>query len=319
MEKFVDDLKKLIVKKGLGDAFEKLTDLGSDQIGDELYNQVITLNRRHNQLEEEISFGYVDIKDGMHQRRILLKSVMDLLDRIKKYEPDDPILGEGKKPKSPSPSTRKILFLAANPTDTGKLRLGAELRDIEEGLKLAEHRDAFELESRFAVRAKDLSRAMLEEEPRIVHFSGHGVKFEDGKLTSDEHFRFFSWEKGEEEEKLKTYGGGIALEDSQGKAKLVSSKALGDLFELFKEQIECVLLNACYSEAQADEILKHIPYVIGMNTAVPDETAIVFAVGFYDALGAGRDIEFAFKLAKNRIALEGLSGADIPVIRKREE
>ena len=322
MEKFVDDLKRLIVKRGLGDAFEKLSTLSSDQIGDNLYNQVISLNRRHNQLEEEISFGYLDVKDGLQQRRLLLKSVMDLLDRIKDYESDSPS-NEGGKERGTStaapPSSRKILFLAANPTDTGKLRLGAELRDIEEGLKLAEHRDAFELESRFAVRAKDLSRAMLEEEPQIVHFSGHGVKFDGEKIVSDEHFRFFSWEEGEDEEKLKTYGGGIALEDAQGKAKIVSGEALGGLFELFGEKIECVLLNACYSEAQAEEILKHVPYVIGMNTAVPDETAIVFAVGFYDALGAGKDVEFAFKLAKNRIALEGLSGTDIPVIRKRGE
>ena len=159
---------------------------------------------------------------------------------------------------------------------------------------------------------------MLEEEPQIVHFSGHGVKVEDGKVVSDEHFRFFEIEE-EDDDKRKKYSGGIALEDAAGKAKIVSGAALGGLFELFGEHIECVLLNACYSEAQADEILKHVPYVIGMNTAVPDETAIVFAVGFYDALGAGRDVEFAFKLAKNRIALEGLDGADIPVIRKRGE
>lgn len=317
MEKFVDDLKRLIVRKGLEDAFEKLSTLSSDQIGDDLYNKIITLNRRHNQLEDDISFSYLSVQDGLHQRRLILKSVMDLLDLIKDYNPDSKIAEGEDGDKENSSSRRKILFLAANPTDTGKLRLGAELRDIEEGLKLAEHRDAFELESRFAVRAKDLSRAMLEEEPQIVHFSGHGVKFEDGKLVSDEQFRFFSWEEGEDEEKLKTHSGGIALEDAEGKAKIVSGEALGGLFELFGENIECVVLNACYSEAQADQILKHVPYVIGMNTAVPDETAIVFAVGFYDALGAGRDVEFAFKLAKNRIALEGLDGADIPVLRKR--
>ena len=38
-------------------------------------------------------------------------------------------------------SERKILFLAANPLDSGRLRLEAELRDVEEGLQRANQRD----------------------------------------------------------------------------------------------------------------------------------------------------------------------------------
>jgi hypothetical protein len=33
-----------------------------------------------------------------------------------------------------------------------------------------------------------------------------------------------------------------------------------------------------------------------MSQAIGDKAAIEFAVGFYDALGAGRSIEFAYKL-----------------------
>jgi hypothetical protein len=35
--------------------------------------------------------------------------------------------------------------------------------------------------------------------------------------------------------------------------------------------------------------------VIGMNEAIGDSAAREFAVGFYDALGAGKSIEFAYK------------------------
>jgi hypothetical protein len=33
-----------------------------------------------------------------------------------------------------------------------------------------------------------------------------------------------------------------------------------------------------------------------MSQAIGDKAAIEFAVGFYDALGAGKSIEFAYKL-----------------------
>lgn len=178
----------------------------------------------------------------------------------------------------------KILFLGASPIDEDRLRIDEEVRNIENGLKLAFLRDRFELKSEWAVTPKSLQQAMLDEKPTIVQFSGHGHK------------------------------GGIALEDMLGNSKLIDNSALGNLFELFKDSVQCVFLNSCYSESQAREIAKHIPYVIGMKNSVPDETAITFSVGFYAALGAGKDIEFAYKLGLVGIQLEGVSGSDIPIL-----
>jgi hypothetical protein len=159
-----------------------------------------------------------------------------------------------------------ILFLAANPKDTARRRLDQELRDIGEGLQRAQKRDQFRLEQRMAARPRDIQRAMLDLNPQMIHFSGHGA--------------------GDE---------GLAFEDESGKTKFVSGAALADLFSLFADQLNCVVLNGCYSDVQAKAIAQHIPYVIGMNKAIGDKAAIAFAVGFYDALGAGRDVEFAFK------------------------
>ena len=63
------------------------------------------------------------------------------------------------------------------------------------------------------------------------------------------------------------------------------------------------MLNACYSEAQAQAIAKHIDCVVGMTTAVGDDAAIDFATAFYRALGYGRDVQTAFDLGTNQIAL----------------
>lgn len=184
--------------------------------------------------------------------------------------------------------TRKILFLAANPKTTIPLRLDEEVRGIEDGLQRAKHREQFDLKQRWAVRVDDLTRALLDEKPEIVHFSGHGAGNE-----------------------------GLALENGTGQTQFVNAEALAGLFGLFADRIECVVLNACYSEVQAEAIAKHIPYVIGMDKAIGDKAAIEFAVGFYDALGAGESIEFAYKLGCEAIRLAGKAENLTPKLRKK--
>ncbi len=149
---------------------------------------------------------------------------------------------------------KKILILSANPKDTAKLRIDEEVREIQAGLERSRCRDQFEI----VVRPDDLRRALLAVNPQIVHFSGHGAGVD-----------------------------GIALEDEMGNLKIVSNQALGRLFRQF-DCIECVVLNACYSDAQAEVLHQSVPYVVGMNQAIGDRAAIEFAVGFYYGLGAGR-------------------------------
>ncbi|MFB2839766.1 AAA-like domain-containing protein [Floridanema evergladense] len=190
-------------------------------------------------------------------------------------------------------TTRKkkiILFLAANPKNTNPLSLDDEVKEIDQGLQRAKKRHNFQLEKEFAVTPRDMQRAVLEFKPEIVHFSGHGT--------------------GED---------GLALEDGNKKIKLVSAKALASLFELFKDQVECVVLNACYSEIQAKAIAHHIPYVIGMKKAVGDNAARAFAVGFYDALGAGETVEFAYKMGCVSIIMEGIPEELTPVLLKSSD
>lgn len=182
----------------------------------------------------------------------------------------------------PTRSTKTILFLAANPKSTTQLRLEDEVREIEAGLQRSKYRDYFNLEQRWAVSPRDMQRSIEDLKPQIVHFSGHGV--------------------GED---------GLALEGENGAVQLVQADALANLFRLFvapftNPPVECVLMNACYSEVQAHAIAEHIPYVIGMNKAVGDQAAREFAVGFYDALGAGRSIEVAYEFGKVSIGMAGI-------------
>ncbi|MCI5211003.1 MAG: CHAT domain-containing protein, partial [Candidatus Electrothrix sp. ATG2] len=184
-------------------------------------------------------------------------------------------------------SAKKILILSANPKNTARLRLDEEVREISRSLKQAKYGRLFTVRQAWAVGTRDLRRELLEHEPDIVHFCGHS-----------------------EEE-------GLLLENDQDEAVLVSSDGLAALFALCSEHVECVLLNSCYSCAQAEIISQHIPYVVGMSNRVFDKAAIEFAVGFYDALGVGKTIEESFRYGRNAIQMYRLSEEMSPVIHVR--
>ncbi len=163
----------------------------------------------------------------------------------------------------------KILFLAANPKDTDWLRVTEEAREIRRGLRDADLRDQFVLEQEYAVRLDELPGHLLRHRPHVVHFSGHC-----------------------------SAAGKIILEDASGNSNPVTPQALTVLFGALREDnIRCVVLNACYTEAQASGIVESIECVIGMSGPIPDKSAIAFATSFYQTIGYGRSIKTAFDLA----------------------
>jgi len=228
----------------------------------------------------------------------------DLVRAACKENPGNPLLQEiaqelltQKIPQTPLPNIpqeannqqQKILLLAAIPQN---LRLDKETREIEEPIKRSVKRDSFEIKTRTAVRVQDIRRAIAEERPQIVHFCGHGM--EDGSLV---------------------------LEDDSGNQKPVLPRGLAALFQLHKDYVKCVLLNACYSALPAQAISRHINYVIGMNQPIDDRVAIVFAQGFYDGLGYDNVdkldvIQRAFDEGVVAIELENLVQGERPLIWK---
>ncbi len=141
-----------------------------------------------------------------------------------------------------------------------------------------------------SVRPSDISQALLDLAPQVVHFSGHG-----------------------------TVDGALCFEDKLGKIHPIKPDALAALFEQFNMQVECVILNACYSESQTNAIAQHIDYVIGMNQAIGDNAAIAFSIGFYQAIGAGRSIEEAYKLGYVQIGLQNSGNHLTPVFIKNDK
>jgi hypothetical protein len=183
----------------------------------------------------------------------------------------------------------KILFLASNPKDTNRLELDREIRDITEKIRASKYRDSIDLVSAWAVRPDDLLQLLMEHEPQIVHFSGHGSQYEE-----------------------------IILVDDGGRSKTVSNKALKSLFTTLKDNIRIVVLNACFSRPQADAITEAIDCAVGMNNAIGDEAAIIFAASFYRAIGFGRSIQNAFEQGKVALQIKGIPEEITPELLVKE-
>lgn len=179
------------------------------------------------------------------------------------------------------PTTVRILFLAAEPTDTARLRLGLELAEMQRAIEAGRERDSFEIAIRPAVRAEDIGQALLDAQPRIVHFAGHGGGPD----------------------------GSFAVEDEHERAYFLPVDALVRMFGAVGTDVECVLVNACSTERLAQALAGPVRYSIGMRQPVGDEFAIAFSAGFYQALAAGRPVEDAFDYSLARLRLIG-AGAD---------
>jgi hypothetical protein len=177
-----------------------------------------------------------------------------------------------------------VLIVSASPLDQDRLRLSAEFRDIRHALQRSRNREDWVIESNEAVTVDDLRRALLDFRPTIVHFSGHG-----GGLD------------------------GLCFENTEGRTNSADAESLAKLFHHFKDDLKCVVLNACYSKVQGDVIRQEIDYVVGMSSAVEDKSAVKFAVAFYDAVFAGTDFRTAFDLGCTALDLNNLPDADVPV------
>lgn len=260
--KFYNLLGKVKDKK-LVSALQKAMDLFFRKS----YFKQVTGNK--NQFNEELK------RQNLQQNRLLLSVLKERQHLLLQ----DALIYEHIKVKRHS----NVLVIFSNPKNSLSLRLGYEDRVINECIKLSKYRDNFSLDIRHAAQIDDVARSLLNEEYRIVHFSGHGTK------------------------------DGLVFENESGKSQIVTVNAMADLLSSYSPPVECVLLNACNTYVHK---ALNVPYTIAMSDHISDLGAIEFARGFYDAIGAGKNIEFAYEEGCRRIKLKNLPDSRVPKIFK---
>jgi len=144
------------------------------------------------------------------------------------------------------------------------LRPDREYREICEAIRMPVKEEKFSLRAAWAVRLVDLQRCLLEHEPDIVHFSGHGRQ------------------------------GGIVIERNDGTPWIVSGESLATLFKI-TGGVRCVVLNACLTSDEGELIAAQVGCaVVTWPRRVKDSEAIGFARQFFGCLAMGGDVKKAF-------------------------
>lgn len=171
-----------------------------------------------------------------------------------------------------------VLFLAANPETTNRMALDKESKAIEEAYRQSKYREAFDFKPHFAFEWRDLDSLIVEEAPNILHISSHGLP-ESGEL--------------------------VVSGNNGASAEIVGVDKIAHTLTALSgaHTIDLVVLNACFSNRCAGELLDSVAVVIGMSGEVSDQSAVIFSQSFYRALGDGRRIRSAYDIAVNEAGL----------------
>jgi hypothetical protein len=170
------------------------------------------------------------------------------------------------------PGTVKVLLMAADSQQGAEgLRLDREIRGAVEAVRTGTAGGRVEIHSRLAVQRDDWRRALLEHNPHVVHFSGHGS------------------------------GDGLFLDTGD----LLSAAELAALLVPHRG-VRVVVLNACRTHEVATALRDVVDYTVAMELGIKDAAAVVFSGAFYEALAAGRTVPVAFDTA--RAAVKGRYG-----------
>jgi hypothetical protein len=158
------------------------------------------------------------------------------------------------------------------------------------GIQASTHRDLVDVEHMPAARTSDLLDGLTRFRPHVVHFSGHAghdvLMFDTGS-------------------------------DAPGPGQPVTATAFQRAIAAVDEPPTLVVLNACESQGQLAGLLGVVPLAIGMTDRIDDRDAMAFAARFYSAIAEGQSVGSSMELARTQLELEGLPGADLPVLESQ--
>jgi hypothetical protein len=182
----------------------------------------------------------------------------------------------------PKPEKLRVLYLTTNP-DAGDperaLRTDIEVRNVQEAVRRALHRDLITIDYRPAATAEDLIAGLNDTRPHVVHFSGHAggasLVFDNASVT-----------------------------DPQGHT--VRYDLLARALGATSTPPVLLVLNGCDTLKGAEVLLGSTAAVIATASSITDLAATVFATKFYAAIAAAQTIGAAVDQATFAIDVAGL-------------
>lgn len=221
--------------------------------------------------------AYRTIPFYQHHKQKILRLVDDPSKLSKIATPSNPTVSVVVRPAAvPKRELRRrktltVLYMFANPDpdpDPEKyIRPDAEARRVLEAIRGSKYRDNVNIEIRPAAGIQTVQDGLNDHGPEIVHFSGHS---NSQGIASD--------------------SGSIGKQATEALSYKLLASALGAV----DKPPNVVVFNSCYSAGARQEILKHVPIMVGMVDSISDTAAVAFATQFYAALASGASVRSAY-------------------------
>jgi hypothetical protein len=167
---------------------------------------------------------------------------------------------------------RKVLFIAANPTNLAEVDWSTEYKAVDKILKRRGFENRYEVKLVPKAKADDINE-YVNGEIWLIHFCGHG---KPDKIIL---------EKG-----------------SQSSLAVRPNSLLSYIEEV--EGLQCVLLNSCNSDGLAEKIQDIVDYSIGFEGSIENDDALEFVRHFYESFTKFETIPMAFRAVYKQLALE---------------
>jgi len=172
---------------------------------------------------------------------------------------------------------RIVLFLSAAPEGMEPVHVEEEAKAIIDAIRASFANQQVGLVVRHGVQLADWRREIDLIRPEVLHFSGHG--------------------------------GLLSLPVLKGADGGATEPPIGPLIDqLRRSGIQGAVFNACFSSRLAQTAVESggLRWAIGADRAIIDETAIAFAVGFYEALSQGQAPGEAYEAGKRACTWDSL-------------
>lgn len=190
----------------------------------------------------------------------------------------------------PKPEVLRVLYMTANPEMN--LRTEVEVRDVQQAVKSALHRELIDVQYRPAATPEDLLDGLNEVRPHVVHFSGHAG---DASVLFDN----------------------ASVENPEGHE--VPFELLTRALSATASAPKLLVLNGCDTLNGAEVLLEATPVVIAMATEVSDLAASAFAARFYAAVASAQSIGSALRQGAVVLDLMNLNEGWKPQVLSRED
>lgn len=183
-----------------------------------------------------------------------------------------------------NPIVKTVLILTANLPHQQPIAVEKEGEMIENTLtNEGNAREQYQVVIKNTASYQDALLLLEEFKPTIVHIASHGNSTIGVELV---HNR-----------------ASIKTDNTVSQSEQMVLNSWAAVFEMYQNNVQCVILNACQSEQMANQIATKVQHVVGFSENIYDRDAINFSELFYKSLSNEYHIENALEKGKAGIRL----------------